>query len=44
MLIFSKTADLSWLVIGGQPYRAFPFSKGSLVEATDSDQTNGLLL
>jgi hypothetical protein len=29
-----KRADLNWLVQGGQPYGAFPFSKTSLVNRT----------
>ncbi len=31
LFAISKTIDLGWLIRGGQPYRAFPFSKGSLV-------------
>jgi len=35
MFALSKVADLSELVQGGQLYRAFPFSKGSLAQGRE---------
>jgi len=32
MFAISKAAALCWLIQGGQLYRAYPFSKGSLRE------------
>jgi hypothetical protein len=37
MFALSKAADLNKLGQGGQLYRAFPFSKDSLVQATEKN-------